>query len=172
MYTQSGSPTVDAQPHTDAEFNVAIESLKKKAAATVVVELNLDEIDGYRVTKKRSLSLISSPNTSPYSSPPLSPSPMPKKSLPPDSADENVELMYGTKCFSGFGLRPKSPGFLALRRRPYSYVADNSLVYNAAITSINPTRPPRSTLAVYASCKAHFFSRADTLKLVSSSGGE
>ncbi|KAJ7484964.1 hypothetical protein B0H11DRAFT_2414016 [Mycena galericulata] len=89
---KGGAPTIE----TDAEYEVAIQSLKKKTSPAVVVELNLDEMDGFRVMKKRSLSLLPSPESSPYSSPPSSPSPMPTKSLPQDG-DENVELLYGTK---------------------------------------------------------------------------
>ncbi|KAJ7903003.1 hypothetical protein B0H13DRAFT_2233971 [Mycena leptocephala] len=89
---KGGVPTIE----TDAEFDVVLESLKKKTSPAVVVELNLDQMDGYRVIKKRSLSLLPSPDSSPYSSPPSSPSPLPTKTLPQDG-DENVELMYGTK---------------------------------------------------------------------------
>ncbi|KAJ6481124.1 hypothetical protein C8R45DRAFT_831641 [Mycena sanguinolenta] len=63
---RGGAPTIE----TDAEFKVVLESLKKKTAPAVVVELNLDQMDGYRVMKKRAL---------------------------PQDGDENVELMYGTK---------------------------------------------------------------------------
>jgi hypothetical protein len=106
---KGGAPTIE----TDAEFDVVVDSLKKKTSPTVVVEMNLDEMDGYRVTKKRvshflhylfytlitqSLSLLHSAESSPFTSPPSSPSPMPQKALPQDG-DENIELLYGTKVY-------------------------------------------------------------------------
>ncbi|KAJ7856212.1 hypothetical protein B0H14DRAFT_2352800 [Mycena olivaceomarginata] len=70
---RGGAPTIE----TDAEFNVVVESLKKKTAPAVVVELNLDQMDGYRVMKKRVSYLAHKPLI--YIN------------------DANVELMYGTK---------------------------------------------------------------------------
>ncbi|KAJ7778022.1 hypothetical protein DFH07DRAFT_766239 [Mycena maculata] len=89
---KSGAATIE----TDAEYNIVVMSLKKKTNPAVLVELNLDEMDGFRVMKKRSLSILPSPESSPYSSPLLSPCPMPSKTLPQDG-DENIELLYGTK---------------------------------------------------------------------------
>ncbi|KAJ7880688.1 hypothetical protein B0H13DRAFT_2345482 [Mycena leptocephala] len=89
---RGGAPTIE----TDTEFNVVVDSLKKKSSPAVVVEMKLDEMDGYRVMKKRSLSFLHSAESSPYTSPPSSPSPMPKKTLPQDG-DENIGLLYGTK---------------------------------------------------------------------------
>ncbi|KAJ6473089.1 hypothetical protein C8R45DRAFT_835651 [Mycena sanguinolenta] len=69
---KSGAPIID----TDAEFEVVRASLRKKNAPAVVVEYNLDDMDGYRVTKKR----VSF-----------------RFSAVPQEGDEDPELVHGTK---------------------------------------------------------------------------
>ncbi|KAF8176897.1 hypothetical protein K438DRAFT_1727053 [Mycena galopus ATCC 62051] len=63
---KAGAPTIE----TDTEFEVVRASLRKKNAPAVVVKYNLDDMDGYRIAKKRAL---------------------------PEDGDENVELVHGTR---------------------------------------------------------------------------
>ncbi|KAJ7677222.1 hypothetical protein B0H17DRAFT_867710, partial [Mycena rosella] len=69
---KAGAPTIE----TDTDFAVILASLKKKKDPAVVVEYNLDDMDGYRVSKKR-VSFSAA--------------------LPQDGEEEGVELLYGTK---------------------------------------------------------------------------
>ncbi|KAJ7051597.1 hypothetical protein C8F01DRAFT_639347 [Mycena amicta] len=92
---KSGAPIID----TDTDFGIALAALKKKTGPAVVIEYNLNDMEGHRILKKRlSFSSSCSTSSSPFSSPPSSPSPPPKKALPrDDDDDDHPELLYGTK---------------------------------------------------------------------------
>ncbi|KAJ7229586.1 hypothetical protein C8J57DRAFT_1251772 [Mycena rebaudengoi] len=85
---KAGAVTID----NDRDWQLAAGAVSKKNMAAIVVEFDLDQMEGYRV-RKRSPSLSSSD-----SSCPPTPSPCPRKSLPQREAqDDDPELLYGTK---------------------------------------------------------------------------
>ncbi|KAJ7106874.1 hypothetical protein C8R43DRAFT_1140426 [Mycena crocata] len=95
---KTGAVTID----TDQEWALAVAALQRKTGAkpAVLVEYNLDDMDGYRVMSKRSgiyfspsLSVDISPSSSRSSSPcPLRPQPHNQ-----EDASDDPELLYGTK---------------------------------------------------------------------------
>ncbi|KAJ6601564.1 hypothetical protein B0H10DRAFT_1823908, partial [Mycena sp. CBHHK59/15] len=83
---KAGAPTIE----TDTEFEVVRASLRKKNAPAVVVEYNLDDVDGYRIAKKRAL---------------------------PQDGDGDVELVHGTRVprFEDFTPQDRLHGAMLLK---------------------------------------------------------